>query len=478
MEIQQLFNKFNASTGWNAYLYVTYKILSTTLTVLLFKHLSTSGFSQWANINSCIFLVLLWLDFGLRKSIPRFCPEFAKNTHVMKKFLCYTIAIKFFILILSIPIMLSITTLFCQSVIGTTIPKTLYFLTGVLFVTEGLKSILQLIFHAHFWNKSFNILLSTTQTIEMLTNIYLINYITTSDNLLLGTFATKIIGGGVVVMISMVLLIALYAKQPHSNQDIDTKQLTQQFVKHSGIMWVNNNLKSLTERNFLVPLLTAILGPGQANIFKLANDGALLFYRSVIKTIGTNDTTLLAYVSGVGKKKRLMQIAFKKVTTKIAALCIPLSGILLLLSIYSNRLVTNPIVFQLFFIITSAYLIETIIGGYERVLEVNRRYMHLLYSYVPYICILFLLFTQNRIASVGLINTLLLIHGVRLVSSFIMAYCARTEYGLRFPVRYTLRLIGLLIPVGCILGILIEYSSFGVFMYKVIHFILPTLIHK
>ena len=89
------------------------------------------------------------------------------------------------------------------------------------------------------------------------------------------------------------------------------------FIKHSLIMWANNNLKSLSERNFLVPFFTHIFGPGPANLFKVANDGALLFYRIAIKTIGTTDTSLLAHIETSQQHKKLMPIRAQEPKSKI-----------------------------------------------------------------------------------------------------------------------------------------------------------------
>ncbi len=460
--------------GWNAYLYITYKILSTLLTVLLFSHLTTGDFSLWANTNCCIFLVLLWIDFGLRKSIPRYCPEFAKNTVHMRTFLITTIGVKFLTLLLGLPIMLVVTKEFTKQVIGIEIHNHVYILAGILFITEGLKNILQLIFHAHFWNKSYNLLLSATQLIEMLTNISLI-VILNSENLLIGTLATKAVGGAVVIIISAIMLKMNYTYVEPQTKQINVKALSTQFVKHSGVMWVNNNLKSLTERNFLIPVLTITLGPEQANIFKLANDGALFFYRTVVKTIGSNDTAVFSYIKELKESKRLLPIAFKKVTAKLAALCIPVSGVLVLLSVYSNKLFTNPVVFHLFFIITICYLLETLFSAYERVLEVHQRYILLLYSYIPYILMLCFLFTHNTITSIGLINSLVLIHGVRLVGSFFMFYYARREYNVQFPTIYVIHILRWLLPCIGILVLIMEYTYIGDYIYELFQFLFSCI---
>lgn len=454
MNIDTLLEQFNRAIGWNAYLYFSSKILQTILTFVLFSTLSTQDFSLWTNINCSVYLILLWLDCGLRKSVPRYCADFSQNRHAMRWFLISIISFKLFSALLSLPMLYYI----ARFVINIPITNhTLYFCMAALSIVESTKNILLLIFQAHFWNKSFTLIESTTQ---MFGTTLIIALIYTNPNhhaLIAWAFAIKIIGELAITGITITMLYARY-EQYTEQQDvsINTQTLTKGFIKHSALMWASNTLKSLTERNFLVPLLTMTLGSAQANMFKIANDGALLFYRTAVKTIGTNDTALFAYVRDMPESERLTPIAFKKITTKIAALCLPLLAILIVSSYYSTVMIHDHIVFQLFFIITIGYLLETIVSGYERVLEVYRRYRLLLYAYIPYMLVLCALFSQNRITSIGLVTTLGCIHGVRLVSSLIMVYLARRDYALRFPLRFTLHIVLWLLPIMYILIILIN----------------------
>jgi hypothetical protein len=75
MTTQELFNNFSQGVSWNATFYIFYKIVTTIFTFSLYYTLSTDIFSAWANINSSLFLLLLWTDFGLRKSIARYCAQ-------------------------------------------------------------------------------------------------------------------------------------------------------------------------------------------------------------------------------------------------------------------------------------------------------------------------------------------------------------------------------------------------------------------
>ena len=187
----------------------------------------------------------------------------------------------------------------------------------------------------------------------------------------------------------------------------------------------------------MVTFLTYTIGPAGANLFKVANDAALFFYRIIIKTIGIADTSLFAHIEAAGKKHDLMPFAFKKITTKVAGLVIPFLGIICWIGFSNDSLVIeNTFVFQAFFIMALGYIIETLFLPYERILEVKRRYVYLTLGYIPYVIMLILLLTGNIIPYIGLLGSITLIHVVRLVSISIIACLARHDYKLRFPVRF------------------------------------------
>lgn len=449
MNTNTLSQKFSQGLNWNAFFYAIYKFLSTILSLVLFKFLTTQEFSTWANINSIIFLSLLWLDFGMRKSLPRYCPEFAKDKDAQKRFIKYLLIFQGIVVIIALPLfMFALASM--STALGLASSTTLFVVSCTIFCMEALVSLLRLIYHAHFWIKQFNLINTAALLFEMIANAIIILTSTSSTTMITGIFVTKAISGAAINAIGLGMLASLYKDANYPGRGhINFAHTAHAFIKHSGIMWINNNLKSLTERNFLMPLFTYTVGHTAANLFKIANDAALLFYRIVLKTIGTTDTSLLAHVATSHEKNKLMPFAFQKLTSKIASLCIPLSGILVLIFLKGEPLFENPFVFQAFFIMAIGYLIELVLSPYERLLEISGRYVYLTCAYAPYVVVVIWLFTSNIISSIGLLKTLVCIQSVRLVSSLIMVYFVRIRYHIYYPLRFTL----LLILVCLLLGI-------------------------
>ena len=153
-----------------------------------------------------------------------------------------------------------------------------------------------------------------------------------------------------------------------------------------------------------------------------------------------------------------MATAFKKLTTKIVALSIPFLGIIFFISVNLVDRIENKFVFQAFLIITICYLIEAILSPYERLLEVKRRYINLAIAYLPYVLFLFIIILFNIIPCIGLLRSITAIHGVRLVSLFIIMHFARHYYRIRFPLAFTLRVFSITMIISMVVSYLVRLA--------------------
>lgn len=417
---KHIFKQFDHSINWNGILYLVYKSSSTVITFALFKKLTTSDFSIWANTNSIIFLLLLWMDFGFRKSIPYFAPLAAQNKYSYKDFIKLITIIQAISLIAGISI-LSFTG---NKLLPSLLDNLFLFYLGLgILLTEAPLAFLKLIHHAHFWNKEFNLLNTKIILLESITNIFFIMTINNSHKLLQLILIAKIFFGLMMAILATCLLSRLYKNVTYL-EDNNKFYSKSEFLKHSGAMWVNTSLKSLTERNFLVPALTYAFGGGTANIFKLANDWALLFQRVVLKTIGTSDTSLLAHMEIMGDKDHII-LSLKKLMTKIGRLLIPLFGVLFFIIFYNHYFFkSDQYVFQIFLILVICYMLETLLSPFERILEVKRYYVSLFIAHIPFVLFVLLTIYKDIMTSLGLLNFILLLCSVRLVSYFIIVYRA------------------------------------------------------
>ncbi len=413
-----LFRQFSSSIAWNAFAYTTHKCAVTLRTFLLYHTLTPQDFSTWATTMSSIFLLLLWLDLGLRKSIPRYAPLFQDNP---TRITTQLILLQLTLLTLALPLL-------CWFISSLTVP--LIILASILYLTEGTHTIIRIIYHSYFLNRSFNLLDTAITLTETLILAVAINYIP-SHALITTTFALKATASTILCCVSYYTFIT-YPPQKNTAQE-SQRMPYRSFIKHSLMMWGSTIIKSISERNFLMLLLTKTTGIDTANLFKLANDAALFFYRTIMKTIGVADTALLSHIHKEYKnspmQKRMMNQAIKEVTAKIARLVLPLLGGVIGMSfLYSGF--HDPFVFYTFLLMVGGYISETLLLPYERFLEVERNYLLLFLSYIPYLIVMVLLILMLRISSIGLFNILLIIHGVRLVSYILIRFFSYRVYGM------------------------------------------------
>jgi len=365
--------------------------------------------------------------------LPRYLPEFGQNQRALKNFTQGVIAFRVILLLATAPLLILFVKFFGNSFNINQLEFA--YAIPIIFIIEGIVSLARIIFHAHFAQKQFNLLSSWFLLAEALLGIIAI-YLLDSKLIIHVLLVNKIACNSLVILGAINMFPSLFKKKnTNTVKALNTKSLTKSFIKHSGAMWLNTSLRSLSERNFMVPLLTATVGPELANSYKIANDGALLFQRMVLKTIGSADTSLLTYTKVMQGEKKLMEVAFKKLTTKMAALCLPLLGIIFLMMKEASGHEFNNFVFQSFCIITCAYLFELLLLPYERVLEVERRYSYLISVYVFYSFALAFILYSNKVSLIGFTGVIIYIGIVRLVSMLIMAYNAHHLFSLSFPYR-------------------------------------------
>ncbi len=435
MNSGRFFRAFTTAICWNALFYGIYKLCFIGLTFVLYHQLPSSYFSQWATANSLIFLLLLWLNCGFKKSIPRFAPIFSTNNAFHRKFIGFIIIIKAIILLLGIPLLIGVLQWFMPHLVF------LPFIIGI-FVSEGMCSLLLLIYHAHFWQKQFNLIQAFFLLLEMGINfVYLFYFNGTPTDIVSFLFITKLLGNSGVCIFSLVLLPMLYKNTYRvSHEPLDEKKITYAFIKHSFYMWLTVLLQSLSERNFLFPFITSVQGVTTANIFKVIHDAAIFFQRIAVQTIGVADTALLSYVEVTDNRISELRLAFTSLFKTIFLLSIPLLclGILMF---FKNHASLSTSSFILFLVIAIGSALEIILSPYARILEVKFCYKEIFLSYVPYtLCYSFLIILY-ALKNISLLYFIIATHSIRIISSLSMVYFAKKDFKVLFPSQFIFTVI-------------------------------------
>ena len=424
--INKLRKKFFHGLIWNGFSYAIYKISFVSLSFILYNTLSINKFSSWALTNSTIFLLLLWLDCGLRKSIPRYSPIFARNSKLHRHFIRGVIAFQALILtFVGIPLLL-----IC---LKQTLPGYYFYVlwryATLLFVSEGMIAILRLVYHAHFLQRYFNILYTIGIVIEMIAHLVTIQSFYSPKAILIQILINKMVVGFCVVIVALATIKFVYKEGSSSrNEPLDFSTLFPSFFMHSFMMWSSTTIKSLSERNFMLLFLTRIMGPVAAHLFKLSHDSAVLFQRIILKTIGISDTSILSHAQEETKSNKAFKDIFGILFRTIFLLCLPLLPFVFFAFAHLSSVTPNSSTLTIFIIFIFGYLIEIIFSPYERVLETKRNYRLLWLCYTPYIfffVIGVLLLVFNKIS---LIVFLFIVQSSRVASALSMAVAAHKHY--------------------------------------------------
>jgi O-antigen/teichoic acid export membrane protein len=420
MNTTTIFHSFSSALTANALLHLFSKVFSTMITFIVYSTASTNDFATWATIMSTIFLVLLWLDGGLRKSIPRYAPEFST---IQRHLLFPLLQLQLILLILASPLMLYFLARITSNCY-------LIILALSIYVLEGITSCLRSLYHAYFYHHFFNqqtAYATTTETVLTLAAVAMVP----ATHLITALLAAKLIST------CMIATIAITGWQQQPSALFIAESIPKNyhhFIRHTVWMWGMTIATSISERNFLLPFIAYATNMHTTALFKVSHDAALLLYRFIIKTIGSTDTALLAHVYIYNKDRissdNLMQQSVQKLSTQIARLALPLIGILIATVPAGYWFYYDSVGFHAFLIMAIGYLLETIWIPYERVLEVHHKYKILFYVYLLYIISITMTFFLFYISWIGLCIFLMCIHGVRLVIGILMRYSVYRLYGI------------------------------------------------
>lgn len=376
-----LAHKFNAALAWNASTYFLYKLLSFVVSLMAFQRLSTPTFCLWNTVNSTVFVFVLWTECGLRKTIPRYlvAHPYSRSLHTL-------LGIKALIMLGAAPIFIA-TMQYLYTCLGytTAMPHELIAVGTTLFITESILSVVELMFHAHFRHKIFNTVSMISLTITMCMSIAAVLSEFSEYAIVLTLISLRLLHALTVILITICIFLVKSLHTPAVHAYRAPELTLRTCITHTSVVWTTTMLKSLTERNVLIPFLALAIDQHTANIVKVAHDASLLFYRVIIKTIGSSDTTLLAHAQRSNDEQVTISTALAGLVHKISLLCCTALIGIIGASLYAHVwTITHSVQLQLFLIFSISYVLEILLSPAERMLEVYAHYRQLMYAYIPY----------------------------------------------------------------------------------------------
>jgi hypothetical protein len=404
---------FSHAVAWNALLFIVSRTSQVICSYGVYYLTNKLIFFQWSHSLALIYLILLWIDFGFKKSIAFFAQTLHEQ-NLLKTVLLVQLAVVG---------MAGVGLVCCSQWLVPYLSTMQLSLSVIVLCLQGALFAAQNIYHAYFFNKVYNRAIMAGAVFELIALVLLVTNRASLEAALLG----KIIASAASLIVLLKTSKLIIRNKP-TQTAVDYKNM----ITHTGVMGLTTVLKSLSERNFLLPFFAAAYGVEGAILYKLANETALFFYRVVIKSLGSADTALLARAQEA-KHARFFSQAVLLIQRKIVILIVPLAALFILSyvgSSYASYYAMAPRdgrFLSLVRILIISYLGESFLISYERVLEVKQEYRSLLQSYVLYAALLGGVLSLIRLGYMSMIGGLVGIQAVRMVGLVWMYFRARTH---------------------------------------------------
>lgn len=410
---------FNNALQWNFFFYVFHKLYSLAITLFLTKKMDGNLTACWVQVYSIVYLALLWIDFGNRKSLPLFL-SLMHDKKSREEIINATYMRHALTLIVSMPI---ITIMVYFSSLATQWPPYVFMLLPIIMTLEGISSHAQTLLHAQNRQKYCNLKASLALALELALISCVLIEITNQVTLLYAILGIKIICSG---MLILTIMPQTQLNSVSTLQLSNKKKIPLNIVQHSLIATGTTIAKSLSERNVITLVITAAAGPEAAISYKIANDGALFLQRCIVKIMNNADISFYATIRQSEEPTKQMKVACSIVSARITALIIPLLlGTLLYYYFLWWLNIKTKMIFFTACLLSISYAIESMLMPYERILEACQCYRSLLRVYILYstLVIFSILLSYNAFIGTGVL--LILITGVRLVSYLLFFFYAR-----------------------------------------------------
>lgn len=431
--------ELNNAITWNGLTYLIQKTTHTVVVILLAKTIGVTEFKQWVTINSSIYLLLLWIDGGIKKSIPLYISEYIK--HPKKLYVFFSKLIGFYSLI-------SLTVFSYLYYTNSTILSNWKLLAAayLFFITQGSVAIIRAIFQSVFFNKQFNLAM-----LACLFSKYclIISLVALKVNIKAHLIISLTALANIAILTASCFLINKVPK------DLNTKKASKNsFAKHTFFMVIITIMKSLTNRNALTLIAAQCLSGPIFVSFKIAQNVALLFYRFQVKAMGSSSIAMLAKATPENKPQ-----VFEQVISKLILLLTPLITFTILISLNFNNNNYNPTFFKFFLTFTIFYIIYSLCSCYEKTLEASQSYSDIIKAYSGYLALVVIsiglyIFDKSLFAN-HFLSFLIAVYSLKILGCLYIAKKATQNYNLCFNWKFFGRLGLICISLATMLKLVI-----------------------
>ena len=406
----QLRTQFHTAVHWNTVAYVCQRAAYTILHIYLYYHIPTTSFVAWTSLLSIIYITIYMCDAGLRKSIPLYI-----DTPYIQR---WCLAVYSVIGIAITPIVIAYAYwLSPYPIIDNT--SIMLYLIPLLVISQTLLIGARIVHTSQFNNRSFAYINTLWLAIEVTITIAVIEYTQTAQAISI-CLASKAIFGSAAVVHAMYTLPRSINTTRQSSRTL--------FTQHTTYMWGISIIRSLSERNVMMPVLAWIAPPDIAAIYKIVHDAVMMIYRTLIKSIDINDITILR--DARTRAYAFFQLSIKLINWCTVACCVLVAIDYMMTSINAYH--------SLLLVIGYSSIIEVVISPWDRLREITYDYRQpmIIYTCAYMIPIMYTIWLYPFQVYEHVFGFICAVYGARLLATAILLYRTMHITPVTYPWRY------------------------------------------
>lgn len=327
-----IYKLFYSSLKWNTIEAVVYQTILTIHHILLFSAVAKLDYALIGTIFSLLYLTIVFLNFGLDKSLATFFVDYSKTKSNFKKFFISQILIQLFFLsligLIVIPFKNSIGILFSTNFKCPILENSIWIILAILLVSESLKKTLRTFAQLAFLNKQTTIIETCTITLYF---IFIWTYYLYTSKIDIFIILIPFILESLASNIFLSIIIYKFYKNITENLNYVPTDLSsshnpsiKNIVFNRLYVYINQLTHLFFSGNFIIPFLAYKYGLEQISSLKLTNNIAVFITVLMERIFGITSAALLTHVKNlkISKRREAIQISTDKLYNILYAIII------------------------------------------------------------------------------------------------------------------------------------------------------------
>lgn len=372
-----IYKLFNRSIKWNTIEAIVYQTILTLHQILLFSAVDKLSYALIGTIFSLLYLSIVFLNFGLDKSLATFFLEYTKSKSNFKRFFMFQLFIQLALLITVGLIFIlfkdSISYLFSSNFKCPVLENSSWLILSLLLLSESLKKTLRTFAQLAFLNKQTAIIETFAITLYFVT-VWGYYLITSKINLL--SILIPFVLESIISNFCLSVVVYKFYQKINNTELNNPSVLT--IVSNRFYVYINQLSHMFFSGNFIIPFLAYIYSLEQISSLKLTNNITVFITVLMERIFGITSAALLTHVKNLNitDRRQAIGISTNKLFNMLYAIIIFL--IINFKFISSYKIVISDLNWMPIYLFLILIFFENFFITYEQYLIVEEKSYYLM----------------------------------------------------------------------------------------------------